>query len=354
MTSHVYYDTTIVNDKEFPIPASINDIRGETIIFHPESWEMSVVRFDINTSLIPATTIPMEPGAILGVGSPSLLTFTMVLGGVPIVKPVDNDSLGNLFGIQKLIDEMNLAVAGIYGALGAPIPTTPPVFYYDTNKRRIQMYFEDLWANDTIEFYCNTTCRQYLFGLPATFIGFQQPDGKDFRLSFQGNAKNADRLIVGAREGYPVITNGIPDPMFFTEQEADVISSWNTTRSIKLTSATLPIVAENEQSNFRASQQGGFSDKSSQVISDFLLSNNDNPITDRISLEYLPTAEYRMISLGGKEGIKRVQISAFFTDLSGVEKPVLLPPNGIFSVKLMFRRRTKEIHTGRLPNTEYE
>jgi hypothetical protein len=60
-----------------------------------------------------------------------------------------------------------------------------------------------------------------------------------------------------------------------------------------------------------------------------------------------------MVSLGGKEAIKRVQISAFYTDLKGDERPVLLPPNGIFSVKLMFRRRTKEIHTGRLPQTEY-
>jgi hypothetical protein len=349
MTSHVYYDTTIVNDKQFPIPASINDIRGETIIYHPESWEMSVVRFDINTQLIPATTIPMEPGAVEGVGSPSLLTFTMVFGGAAIFKPVQNDSLGNLFGIQKLIDEMNLAINAVYTAfLGLP-QTTPPILYYDSVRKRIQLYFEDTWAADTVEFYCNTACRQFLFGLPAEFKGFNQPDGKDFRISFQGNAKNSSTF----RDNFPVVTNVIPDPMFYTEQEADVMSSWNTTRSIKLTSATLPIIAENEQSNFGASLQGGFSDKSSQVISDFLLANNDNPITDRVSLEYLPTAEYRMVSLGGKEGIKRVQISAFYTDLKGVERAVLLPPNGIFSVKLMFRRRTKEVHTGRLPQTEY-
>jgi hypothetical protein len=210
MTSHVYYDTTIVNDKVFPIPAAINDIRGETIVFHPESWEMSVVRFDINTQLIPATTIEMEPGAVQGVNSPSLLTFTMVLGGVPIIKPVQNDSLGNLFGIQKLIDEMNLAINGVYGALTLPVPTTPPVLYYDSVRQRIQMYFEDTWAADTIEFYCNTACRQFLFGLPAEFKGFSQPDGKDFRISFQGNAKNASTF----RDNFPVATNGIPDPMF--------------------------------------------------------------------------------------------------------------------------------------------
>ena len=60
MTSHIYYDTTIVNDKQFPIPATINDIRGETVVFHPESWEMSVVRFDINTQLIQASQIGIQ------------------------------------------------------------------------------------------------------------------------------------------------------------------------------------------------------------------------------------------------------------------------------------------------------
>lgn len=348
IATHKYYDTTIVNNELFAVPAVINDTRGQHIIETPEDWEMSVVRFDINTSLIPPSTIPMSPGAVLGVPSASLLSFTMVFGGVDFQTFLLNDTLGQIFGISKLLDEINACLLSTFTAIiGAPAETTPPFLSYDSATQLITMYYEGAYATvGDIELWSNTPMREKLIALPIVeFAGFNQPNGKDFRYSFTSGArKNANLLVAGVRAEYPVGTNSIPDPMFYVPQEAIVISSWNTARSIKLISSSLPIVAQAEPNNFNITQQGGFSTSSTQTISDFLLSNVDNPIADRLSIEYLPTAEYRMISLGGREPIVRIQIQAFFTTLTGEILPILLPPNGIFGVKILFRKRTLEEH----------
>ena len=348
MTTHKYYDSTVVNNELFAVSATINDIRGQHIIEYPEDWEMSVVRFDINTSLIPPSSIPMSAGAILGTPSPSLLSFTMVFAGTDFQTFLLDDTLGEIFGISKLLDEMNICLLTVFGSIvGAPIETTPPMLVYESATQLITMYYEGAYATvGDIELWSNTPMREKLVALPIVeFAGFNQLNGKDFRYSFTSGArKNAPLLIAGVRNEYPVETNTIIDPMMYVPQEAVVISSWNTARSIKLISSSLPIIAQSEPNNFNISQQGGFSSTSTQTISDFLLSNVDNPIADRLSIEYLPTAEYRMISLGGREPIIRIQIQAFFTTLTGQILPIMLPPNGIFGVKLMFRRRELEIH----------
>jgi hypothetical protein len=339
----IYYDGTVINNETFAVPASINDIRGQHIIETPEDWEMSVVRFDIDMTLVPPSTIQMLPGAVLGVLSPSLLSFTMRYNGVDFISFVQNNTLGEIFGFDKLLDEMNVCIAGLFAGLAPPpVETNPPILAYNPITQLITMYFDHAWnTTGSIELWSNALTREKLLALPiTTFSGFNQTNGKDFRYSFtSGNVRNADSLVAAKRSNYPLSTNLIPDPMLYSSQEAITIANWNTTRSIKLLTTSLPIISQLEPQFSNITQQTAFSSASSQTISDFLLSNTDNPISDRISVEYLPLSEYRMISLMGKESIRRIQIQAVFTSLSGIQLPILLPPNGIFSCKLLFRRR---------------
>lgn len=340
----VYYDGTVVNNELFALPATINDTRGQHIIEVPEDWEMAVVRFDIDTTLIPISTIPMAPGAVLGVASPSLLSFTMRYLGVDSLIFVQNDTLGEIFSFSQLLDQMNTTLATLFAALAPPpAQTDAPFLSYDSTTQLITMFFDGAWRTaGTIELWSNTATHDKLIGLPTTFAGFNQANGKDFRYLFtDGNVRNAPTLSAGRRAGFPVATDAINDPMMFSQQEAVTISNWNTTRSIRLLTTSLPIIAQIEPSFSNITQQSGFSSASSQTISDFLLSNTDNPLSDRLSIEYLPTAEYRMISLMGREAIRRVQIQAVFTMLDGEERPILLAPNAIFSCKLLFRRERK-------------
>lgn len=338
----VYYDGTTVNNEAFAVPATVNDIRGQHIIEIPEDWEMSVVRFDIDTTLVPMSTIPMAPGAVLGVISPSLLTFTMRYLGVDTQFIVQNDTLGNIFSFSALLDQMNVTLTAMFATLAPPpAQTDAPFLSYDPITQLISLFFDGAWRTaGTIELWSNTATHDKLVGLPTIFAGFGQPNGKDFQYLFTGgNVRNAPTLSAGRRAGFPVSTDAINDPMMFQPQEAITISNWNTTRSIKLLTTSLPIISQLEPQFSNITQQSAFSSASSQTISDFLLSSSDNPLSDRLSLEYLPTAEYRMISLMGREAIRRIQIQAIFTTLDGTQQPVLLPPNGIFSCKLLFRRK---------------
>jgi hypothetical protein len=338
----IYYDGTVVNNESFAVPATINDTRGQHIIEVPEDWEMSVVRFDIDTTLVPPSTIPMQPGAVLGVLSSSELSFTMRYLGVDTQAFVQNDTLGEIFGFDKLLDQMNATLAALFAALAPPpAQTDAPFLAYDAETQLISLYFDGAWRTaGTIELWSNTATHDKLIGLPATFAGFGQPSGKDYRYLFTGgNVRNAPTLVAGRRAGFPVSTDSINDPMMFSTQEAITIANWNTTRSIRLLSTSLPMISQIEPQFTNITQQSAFSTASSQTISDFLLSNTDNPISDRLSIEYLPTAEFRMIALMGREPIRRIQIQAVYTTLNGQQFPVLLPPSGVFSFKLLFRRR---------------
>lgn len=348
--SHIkYYDTGIINNTDQARPAVIDDLRSKAIIDYPDQWEMSVVRFDLTTSLVPPSTIPMVGTPVLGVLSDSELSFTMVYLGVDTQVFVQNDTAGQIFGIDRLLDQFNVCLATIHGGLAPPpASTTPPVLAFDPVDQLITMYFENAYAvAGDIELWCNFKTREKLQALPIeTFAGFNQLNGKDFRLCFTcGSAKNSSVLVAGVRADHPVITNVIPDPMREIAQEALVISSWNTTRSIKLITQTLPIVSEQTPKTLLLSQQGSSTLATSNTISDFLLSNIDNPLTDRVSIEYLPTAEYRMYSLQGKSALTNVNIQAFFTNVDGKQSPVMIPPNGSFGVKLMFRRKLEWRHS---------
>lgn len=348
--AHVfYYDCQIVNNSDAPAKAEINDTRARAVLDVPEEWEMSVVRFDLNTSLIPPSSIPMAPGAVLGVLSPSELSFTFRYLGVDTQAFVQNDTLGEIFGIDKLLDQMNTCLAGLHAGLAPPPASSqPPILAYDPLTQIITMYFEDVYATvGDIEVWCNFKTREKLTALPIeTFAGFNQPLGKDFRLCFTcGSAKNGPPLVAGIRDNFPVITNIIPDPMRYIAQEAVVISSWNTTRSIKLVTASIPVIAEMEPRTTQLTGQGSFSNTTSNTISDFLMSSIDNPLADRIMIEYLPTASFRMVALQGRQELTRINIQALFTTLNGQTNPVFIPPNGIFSVKLMFRLKPeREYH----------
>jgi hypothetical protein len=75
------------------------------------------------------------------------------------------------------------------------------------------------------------------------------------------------------------------------------------------------------------------------MITDFILPQDQNPMEAHSRIEYLPTAEYRMISLGGREAIYQVTLQAWWTSYTGAAYQIQLPPNGVFSAKIMFRRK---------------
>lgn len=346
----VYYNAEFQNQQKNPLPVGISDNRGEAIIKNPQDWEMSVVRFDAtNLHLIPISVVEMLGNdAEEGILSNTVCTFTISYMGIDYVRNVQFDryvrefDMGSIKSYQEFLNRFNICIQDILDIQIGVLPIPPPVsigpkFVYEPKTQLITMYFEENWKNPDIKLFMNIESHNYLFSLPIIIKDFNQINGKDVQINFNAeNRQNTDNLSGSKRANYPEITNIIPDPMISISQEAISISSWSNIRSIFLTSSSLPIYNEFvDNSNSRS-----FSNNSSAIISDFILSVPDsNPFSDRIKLEYLPQAEYRMIALRGKQEIKRINIDVFYTLPNGRNIQLLMEPKAIFSVKLMFRKK---------------
>lgn len=346
----IYYNASITNNESFILNAETNDTRNQAIINNVEHWEMSVVRFDLNSTLMPPAIVPMPiPAVPPPFRSPTDLTFTMIYLGTIIQRPVlagtydYSGKSGFIFTYDLLLREFNATLALIFSLLPAGhAETTPPIFIFDPKTQLIKLYYEKAYSNvGAIELWCNSATHDKLYSIPVSiFAGYNQPNGMDFKIDFgHSSAINEPLLIAGVRNGLPMSTNVIPDPMLSNTQEVISTQSWNGVRAIILTTTSLPIQTEYLPNTTQASQQGSISSASAMIISDFLLSSETNPVADRIGVEYLPISEFRMISLVGNGSLSRISIQAFYQLTNGIILPVQLPPNGSFSVKIMFRKK---------------
>jgi hypothetical protein len=329
----VYYNATVVNNTTGPLPAVVNDTRAQAIIHAPERWELSIVRFDVDTSLIPVAKLPMQQASIQ-LTDLSVTFFNS--DTAELVGPTYGVSytLGLETSMQSVVDCINSAFRN-YASLGGPKPSDPPYIWYNAELELLQIFAPSSWIGSPIEIFVNKTMRRYLRGLP--FIAYGQPNGRDFRLAIESSWQAAE----SARPGFPA---AIQQPyasggLVYKTQEAKTLSSWSAARSIYLTTDSFPVQSESIPNSVLLSNRGSVSSSSIPIVTDFIFPTDGNPAADRDRLEYLPTAEYRMIQLGGREPIMRVNLQAWWTDFAGNSYPILLSEQGSFSAKVLFRKR---------------
>jgi hypothetical protein len=176
--------------------------------------------------------------------------------------------------------------------------------------------------------------------MPAAFFGYNNPSGLDYRLQLESSIAKALPPVGVARAGLPVRVQGIPDPAQSISQQGVSLASMNGVRSVFVTT-TMPINNENLPTTTAGAQNVGTSSNALPILSDFLLGADPaaNPVVDRITVEYLPTAEYRMVQMRGEGSLDRVDLKFWYTLFDGRVFEVLLPPGGFASAKIMFRRR---------------
>lgn len=341
----VYYNATLFAPTSGGvIPAAVSDIRGTPIIETPEHWQASVVRFDISSSLLPPVTLPMPGPPVLGPNVPTSLVVTLRYLGVSYPATVlincrDLASYGDAYSIDDVVARINAAFAVAYAAIPAPPASAAPAFGFDAVSQLISLYFQDTYNGASpIEIYVNSALYNYVLSIPADFYGFNLPSGLDFR--FKTYETSATRLVAAApRTGLPVIVNTMAGNVLSLVQEGSSLQAWSGARSIVITTS-MPINPEALPQSSLLSQNQSYSSNSIPILSDFLLSTNpgENPVVDRINIAYLPSAEYRMIQLKGREALKRVDLKFFYTKNDGTLRELFLPPGGHASAKIMFRR----------------
>jgi len=276
---------------------------------------------------------------------PSLLKVTLRSLGVDYQQIVQvfspsQETYGFVFSIDELLTRINTAFAAAFAAM-VPVAgvTSPPILAFNPQTQLISMYYQETYATAPVEIYVNTPLYNLIRSIPAALLGQNLASGKDFIIQTAASSVVRIPTIAAGRPGYPVTVQAVTDPVDAITQAGISLQAMNGVRTIYI-STNLPIAREETPSTTGVAQNANSSSNSESILTDFLMSTDadENPVVDRINISYLPTAEYRMIQMQGMVRIKEIKLDWFYTLFDGSTRRMTIPPGGVCSVKLMFRR----------------
>jgi hypothetical protein len=342
-----YYNGIVINREGRPTAAIIDDVRSQPFLESADNWEMSVIRFDVDTSLLPFAKLPMiEPPSAPGNYRTTLQTV--------MTSPGQPDALGSVFAenalgeyndLSLLLRYWNFGLQEAFSNLSPAIQATllnAPQFYL-TPSGKMRLIFPAIWVTPGApapQVRFNAQWAKYLIGFPlwrSSTYGFS-PSGGDARIRMEDDAftiRLPDRT--GLPLAFAAASYGVGGDLCYIEEMFSKPGTLAAVRGITLTTTSIPVNSEILPNAVSIGLQG-VSNASSSIISDYLMSVDD--YTDQHKIQYLPQAEYRMSQLNGHDAVRRISIQAWWSDQFGVRYPLLLPINGTFAVKLLFKRRS--------------
>ena len=259
-------------------------------------------------------------------------------GGKAVIFPMYREKADYAHAEVAAIGE----VLELTGKWGTDKKTNAPQFYVDSGKLRL--IFPAIWADNSVSkpsIRFNATWAKYLIGFPlwrSDKFGFT-PGGQDARIRIEDEAftiKLPDRTGLPIAFGSTVY--GVGGDLAYIEEMFPKPGTLAAVRGITLTTTSIPVNSEILPNAVSIGSQG-VSNASSSIISDYLMDTDS--YTEQHKIVYLPQAEYRISQLNGHDALRRITIQAWWSDQFGVRYPLMLPINGTFAVKLMFKRRTE-------------
>ena len=364
LPDEIYYDMVIsnLNNTNAPPPvAYYNETRSSPLVYDPYKYNLIVARWQLDTNFLPVFvpliqtnsanrdltiySITLSFGAFTG--APAYVSFIPQneVSPLPVPPSLTSDKLQdnstgyyNIFTYQYWIYLVNNCFQTAYNNLVAVAGALPsafaPVMTFDT-MNNIGIVNADIAGYDLnaggIEIYFNQAMGQLFSSFPFIIKSFNDPFNKNFLL--QTNVFSVANVADYPSSGALLFT------AYQVFQEFSTISAWNPVLSIALASNTLPIVPNNEgvpalTINGINLQQSGNNNIQSQIITDFATDGIYKPI-----ITYIPTAQYRKISLVGDKPISNVDITVYYKDRQGKLNPVLLPAGCSISIKLLFEKK---------------
>jgi hypothetical protein len=168
-----------------------------------------------------------------------------------------------------------------------------------------------------------------------------QANGKDIRFRILPSNTTAITNVL-PRLGYPTYISTLAvTNLMQIEQSFSTISNFTSIKKIVIISGQLPTVPEYLPNTTTSSQSSNVSSNNKPIVSDFIVTSLP-PESWRTGISYLPTAEYRMISLVGNQNINKIDLQVYFVDNNDVFYPLFIDINQTFDVKLLFRRKHRD------------
>jgi hypothetical protein len=353
-TKNCYLDLQMCNISSINQTINFNETRFIDIVTEPDKYELSIVRFQVTTSTLPVFIPIIKPNS--DDSQETIYYCTLEYKGYsataniiwkPEITNINTPSApsSNTDGLQT---KSEYYYAYSYSWLPKLVGNALQTAFDDLKQAVLEGEGEDLLADCQIPyFYFDTNSGSSILSVDAEFFDsyknedhvktiFNQPLNNlfsSFNSTFDGT--NFEIIVDSANKNI----NGESD---YTNvyQEYSTISSQNPVSSLLFTSATLPIVSENINTPITftdTSTSGGGANLSSdtkRIITDLQSEN----LIYKPALTYIPSAEYRFISMTNGNPIRDIQISCEWRSNTGSFYPLYLPPGGTCNLKLYFRR----------------
>lgn len=375
LPENVYYDANIINNDQSgtkpPPPLVFQDIRSIPILTSPELYQLSVVRFNLQTGNSLPIWIPNiqfnnqynDPnyttysfsmtynydGEIYYGGQTFVLYIpTNLSESVP--NPQTNDDLVipyyYVYSFNTIIDMLNIGLADAFQKLGNDLafqginlPTqNRPYFEWDPNNKRFILNadvigFDDKIANH-IKIHCNSALYTLLSGIRANYNGPDVFEGQNYTFKLSKDARDLNVFKISTT--YSVIQS---------YQEYSTGSLFTPISSIVFTTSLIPVLPSNTAKPTIYSGNGslvstGNNNNITSMITDFESQDNDGYGFSG-TLSYIPTAEYRMIDLNNSasERINNLDITVYWKDQYSNLHPLYLLPGCKCDIKILFRKK---------------
>lgn len=338
---YLYYNLILFNDTDQNIPASIPSLSLQTpLINKPEDFVVSVLRFGVFSKF--PLFFPNIPNPL----SPLVTNISLTFGysGVfyqEFVQVTADEAKNGIFSMGGFLSELNVASAAAFATMKAAFPGAPgqfaPYFAFDSQSQIVSMYVDVGWletnAGPNLIFF-NQPLQSILNFSSSNYKVPPVPSGIDYQIRVLGGSKLLP--AVNTRFGFPYAINTNNATYIQVEQEYAQTNNWLDLDRLLITSTLIPTVAESTPVNTSPSQFSTTQSSFLSILTDFSIANLDHNFS---YIEYLPTAEYRRIALRKSKPIMDLDITMYYTTFDEQLYPLILPPGGSMSVKLMFERR---------------
>jgi hypothetical protein len=364
----VYLDvlcSNIQSNTTAPPVLQYQETKSAVFLHRAGDYEMTILKFQLSSRTLPLITPVIEPSSTNPNETIYKLTLTYTYSGttysstqtviyqpqissIPVPSKVANQQQDNsltyynVYSYQWWLSLINTTFETALTDLntqvttaGGTLPNTnAPIITFDSQTRLCTLNaplagYDDTLANP-ISIYFNLPLYN-LFAFPFTSV------------NYNSNVLTA-KINTNSFQGSSVIYFPPSNPTYQVLQLVEEycnLSAWCPIQEVVVTTSSFPIIAENLPTPTIYNNGSYFSSNNSNQNQDLVITGfTSDTGTYESSFLYVPTSEYRMISMQDTtQDLRDIYLSVKYLDRWGSYIPVRLNSGGSMNLKVLFRKK---------------
>jgi hypothetical protein len=379
LPDNVYMDILVSNFQSStvkPTPFSYTDNRSIAFLDNPSEYELSILRFAVVCTSAPSFIPSIEPNQPDVNRTIYSITMTYPVKGQDVVhqeylsftaqdksaavpaapsqtwnKQADmSTGYYNVYNYEFLIYNINLCMTACFNNLKSKVlavnpaaifPPQKPFMTWDTVQNisvitAESKYFDESPENTNpiIRVYFNAPMYNLFSSFPMEFYGFDVTLGRNFLL-FLTNIGTLNQVTITIPYSNPLVSYEAIQSF----QEYSTVNSLIPIQAIVFTSNTLPIQPTNVSPPVVLSNNRIVTTSNNSATANIITDIVSNSGQYAPSVLYMPSAQYRMISLYGNSPLTNIDIQIYCRLRDGSLIPFHLSSGGSVSIKLGFFKK---------------